>query len=383
MKSSVITKNSLIALILLAVLVTANILIFFLPTMQTTAEKDLSFAFPDLTDVNVLNKTVYDNGKDKLAGYTPEMALSKSAPTVGAYFLHEVLSGRRESAYSKLTFTSFTGNEEVYYTIRSLDYFLSDDYKFTYFFGDYTYEDYVNRTGIYGSFGVDCLSYFHIYSYNDMYLYAIILIPHFNEQRELTYSLNIRFIANPWNNPLKVDILTIDNIYPGNRSYGDVGFVTLDLSAIFSPTSDYEWRAPQNFVFDHIMFRISPGLDMSGITSKSTYVLAQSYSPMHMSLIDDAIISNHLEYLDFQAFDINKLEDIYYQMGYGRGYDAGVVDGSKLESGIIGFFPSVFQGFGSFVKTVLDFEVFGISVLKVVGVIGLLILLFMFIRLLR
>ncbi len=383
MKSSVITKNSLIALILLAVLVTANILIFFLPTMQTTAEKDLSFAFPDLTDVNVLNKTVYDNGKDKLAGYTPEMALSKSAPTVGAYFLHDVLSGVRESAYSKLTFTSFTGNEEVLLALWSLDNLLSDAYKFTYFFGDYTYDNYINRVGILDSFGLDCLSYFHIYSSNDLYLYAIALVPHFDDQRELTYSLNIRFIINPWGDISSVELLTIDNIYPGSRTYGDVGFVTLDLSAIFSPTSDYEWRAPQNFQFGYLMFKISSALDMSGVTSKLSYSAAQSYSPMHMSLIDDAIISNHLEYLDFQAFDINKLEDIYYQMGYGRGYDAGLVDGSKLESGIIGFFPSVFQGFGSFVKTVLDFEVFGISVLKVVGVIGLLILLFMFIRLLR
>ncbi len=380
MKSSVITKNSLIALILLAVLVTANILIFFLPTMQTTAEKDLS-KFPELTDVNVNNETVYDDGSNRLALYYPEMSLSNSVPTVGALYLSSALYNNGLAPHVLSVFDSYTG---IYVSISDLSCLLSSDYKFTFFLGGYSYDDYINGRGLFGSFDIYCLSYLDFHSKGD-YLYRVIIVPNFDEDHELTYTVKVLLVLNVTTSPSKVELLSVDNIPSGNREYGEFGFVTLDLSAIFSGESGYDYHI-QNFEFDHFTYRVSPCFDLFGLSSAFPELYCLSAPPIHMRLIDDCITSNHLEYFDYLSEgyeDIDHKIVESYRTGREEGYKQGYYNGIAVRSSIEGFFPSVFQGVGSFIKTILDFEVFGISILKVVGVIGLLILLFMFIRLLR
>ncbi len=67
--------------------------------------------------------------------------------------------------------------------------------------------------------------------------------------------------------------------------------------------------------------------------------------------------------------------------GYTDGYNDGLAVGEgNIDSTISNFVPSILGGVADFIIKVLDFEVFGISVLKVLGTVGVLLILVAFIK---
>lgn len=73
--------------------------------------------------------------------------------------------------------------------------------------------------------------------------------------------------------------------------------------------------------------------------------------------------------------------DVGYNEGYQTGYNDGLSVGEgNIDSTISNFVPSILGGVADFIIKVLDFEVFGISVLKVLGTVGVLLILVAFIK---
>lgn len=71
-----------------------------------------------------------------------------------------------------------------------------------------------------------------------------------------------------------------------------------------------------------------------------------------------------------------------YDDGYASGYDVGLSLGQNadISASISGFLPSILGATGDFIVTVLDFEVFGISMLTILGTFGAIFVLAMFIK---
>ena len=74
--------------------------------------------------------------------------------------------------------------------------------------------------------------------------------------------------------------------------------------------------------------------------------------------------------------------DSGYDDGYASGYDIGLSLGQNadISASISGFLPSILGATGDFIVTVLDFEVFGISMLTILGTFGAIFVLAMFIK---
>ena len=70
-----------------------------------------------------------------------------------------------------------------------------------------------------------------------------------------------------------------------------------------------------------------------------------------------------------------------YDRGYDDGYNAGVLVGEgDIESSITGFLPSILGATGDFLRNALDFEVFGVSMLSILGTFGAIFLVAMVIK---
>lgn len=98
-------------------------------------------------------------------------------------------------------------------------------------------------------------------------------------------------------------------------------------------------------------------------------------------LIDDAYNSG---YNNGFTYGFSDGSSHGYSEGYAVGYDEGVSYGSSLSGdinqSITNFVPSILGGVADFIIKVTDFEVFGISVLKVLGTVGVLLILVAFIK---
>ena len=81
------------------------------------------------------------------------------------------------------------------------------------------------------------------------------------------------------------------------------------------------------------------------------------------------------------SVDSSIFYDNGYDDGYSEGYDVGLSLGqSDISASITGFLPSILGAAGDFIVKVLDFEVFGVSMLTILGTFGAIFVLAMFIK---
>lgn len=81
------------------------------------------------------------------------------------------------------------------------------------------------------------------------------------------------------------------------------------------------------------------------------------------------------------SIDSSIFYDNGYDDGYSEGYDVGLSLGqSDISASITGFLPSILGAAGDFIVKVLDFEVFGVSMLTILGTFGAIFVLAMFVK---
>lgn len=81
------------------------------------------------------------------------------------------------------------------------------------------------------------------------------------------------------------------------------------------------------------------------------------------------------------SVDSSIFYDNGYDDGYSEGYDVGLSLGqSDISASITGFLPSILGAAGDFIVKVLDFEVFGVSMLTILGTFGAIFVLAMFVK---
>lgn len=81
------------------------------------------------------------------------------------------------------------------------------------------------------------------------------------------------------------------------------------------------------------------------------------------------------------SVDTSMSYDSGYTAGYLKGYNNGVAVGQgDISSSITDFLPSILGAAGDFIVTVLDFEVFGVSMLTILGTFGAIFVLAMFVK---
>lgn len=118
--------------------------------------------------------------------------------------------------------------------------------------------------------------------------------------------------------------------------------------------------------------------------SSLNFSAADGVSGSSSVLIDDAYESGYTNGYTYGFSDGNANG---YSDGYNAGYDEGVSYGASLNGNInesiTNFVPSILGGVADFIIKVLDFEVFGISVLKVLGTVGVLLVIVAFIKMIN
>lgn len=81
------------------------------------------------------------------------------------------------------------------------------------------------------------------------------------------------------------------------------------------------------------------------------------------------------------SVNTSTIYDEGYVAGYQNGYNNGVAVGQgDISSSISGFLPSILGAAGDFIVKVLDFEVFGVSMLTILGTFGAIFVLAMFVK---
>lgn len=120
------------------------------------------------------------------------------------------------------------------------------------------------------------------------------------------------------------------------------------------------------------------------LASQCLYNLTFDQADLLISESDQAYDAGYSAGLETgkNSVDSSVFYDDGYESGYAAGYDIGLALGQNadIDSSISGFLPSILGAAGDFIITVLDFEVFGVSLLTILGTFGAIFVVAMFVK---